>query len=266
MPDIYSRQSFLGENSTDLFNKTKIGIIGLGGGGSHIAQQLAHLGISNIILIDPDNIEFSNLNRTVGATYADALHNIPKVIIAERLIRSIQPNAHIISHQKRWQEVLGCLRDCDVIISCIDGFSERIQLEVTCRRVMIPLIDIGMDVHKGSPYIISGQIVLSMPGYPCYKCMNFIREADLAKEGQRYGLAGPAPQVIWANGVLASTAIALLVQLLTPWSKFDSTNFFIGYEGNGLTLEHDSRLQYASQQSCTHFASINDLGDPFWKP
>ena len=72
MSDQYSRQSFLGEQSEEVFRTTKAGIVGLGGGGSHIAQQLAHIGIGDFALFDPDHIERPNLNRTVGATSADA--------------------------------------------------------------------------------------------------------------------------------------------------------------------------------------------------
>jgi hypothetical protein len=36
-------------------------------------------------------------------------------------------------------------------------------------------------------------------------------------EAEKYGAAGSRPQVVWPNGVLASTAVGLAVQLLTPW-------------------------------------------------
>ena len=45
---------FSGNKSQEIISKTKVGIIGLGGGGSHIAQQLAHVGFQNYVLIDPD--------------------------------------------------------------------------------------------------------------------------------------------------------------------------------------------------------------------
>jgi molybdopterin-synthase adenylyltransferase len=69
------------------------------------------------------------------------------------------------------------------------------QLEESCRRGIIPLIDIGMDVHKDDPYSISGQVIVSMPGRPCFRCMGFIRQKDLDAEGRRYGEGGGNPQV-----------------------------------------------------------------------
>jgi len=84
MNDRFSRQSFLGVDSEALFRSVRVGVAGLGGGGSHIAQQLAHVGIGHFALFDPDTMEFPNLNRTVSATFEDAISNTPKVIVAER--------------------------------------------------------------------------------------------------------------------------------------------------------------------------------------
>jgi molybdopterin/thiamine biosynthesis adenylyltransferase len=69
------RQSFLGDNSDDALQHLRVAIVGLGGGGSHIAQQLAHLGVGQFVLVDPDRIEESNLNRLVGGTVADVQKN-----------------------------------------------------------------------------------------------------------------------------------------------------------------------------------------------
>ena len=67
----FSRQSFLGAQSERKLAETRVAIVGLGGGGSHIAQQLAHVGVGHFRLIDPDCMEASNLNRLVGATQSD---------------------------------------------------------------------------------------------------------------------------------------------------------------------------------------------------
>lgn len=266
MTDRFSRQSFLGEESEALFRATRAGIAGLGGGGSHIAQQLAHVGVGGFVLFDPDFSDFPNLNRTVGATFADAASKLPKVLVAERMIRGINPYSVVWPIQAEWQTDFPALRACDVVFGCIDGFGGRAQLEESCRRAMIPLIDIGMDVHEGEPYSISGQVVVSMPGRPCFKCVGFIREKDLDDEGRRYGEAGGNPQVIWPNGVLASTAVALFVQLIVPWCRIHPGSAFIGYDGDAFTLEHDGRLAVAEKQECGHFGAIGDLGDPLWEP
>ena len=66
------RQSFLGPQSDVVLHDACVSIAGLGGGGSHVSQQCAHLGIGRIQLFDHDIVEDTNLNRLVGATAADA--------------------------------------------------------------------------------------------------------------------------------------------------------------------------------------------------
>lgn len=265
MSERTSRQGFLGEHSDALLETLRVGIIGLGGGGSHIAQQLAHLGVKHFSLFDPDRLEESNLNRTVSATHDDATISLPKVAIAERAIRAVNPHARAWTHQGEWQTAMEAVRECDVIFSCVDGFAQRSRIEETCRRHHIPLIDIGMDVHKGEPFTISGQVVTSIPGGPCFKCLSFIRDRDLEQEGRRYGEAGHRPQVVWPNGTLASTAVGVFVRLFMPWSPHDPNIVFLAYDGNKLTTERDVRFGYAPS-TCLHFVAIGDLGDPFWKP
>lgn len=80
----FSRQYFLGPNSQQQIVACVVGIAGLGGGGSHIAQQLAHLGFRNYILFDRDVIEESNLNRLVGGTMQDVIDKRLKIEIARR--------------------------------------------------------------------------------------------------------------------------------------------------------------------------------------
>ena len=48
----FDRQSFLGVNSQSIIQSTKVGIVGLGGGGSHVVQQLAHIGFLNFVIFD----------------------------------------------------------------------------------------------------------------------------------------------------------------------------------------------------------------------
>ncbi len=63
------RQSFLGSHSERRLTEVTIGLVGLGGGNSHVAQQLAHVGIGNFVLVDEDRISLTNLNRLIGGTW-----------------------------------------------------------------------------------------------------------------------------------------------------------------------------------------------------
>ena len=259
------RQSFLGTDSDMILGAATIGIVGLGGGGSHVVQQAAHLGIGGYVNVDPQTIEHTNTNRLVGGTLADADAQIPKVDIAERLIRRLQPDARIVSVRDYWYACTDELKTCDVLVGAVDSFKERDQLERFARRYLIPYIDIGMDVHElGSKrYLVSGQVILSTPGAPCMRCCGFITDARLGQEANRYGAAGGRPQVVWSNGILASTAVGLLVQILTPWYLNPSRFAYLEYNGNKGTMSRSAHVDALEGFVCPHHPA-DETGDPMF--
>jgi molybdopterin-synthase adenylyltransferase len=260
------RQSFLGKDSEIVLGRTRAAIVGLGGGGSHVVQQLAHIGVGSFMLIDPDCMEDTNLNRLVGGTMEDVKLCTPKVDIAERVIKAVNPAAEVIKHQTSWTMVTAELRDVDVIFACVDSIGCRSELEAFVRRFLIPLIDIGMDVHESNDeFSISGQAVLSLPGKPCMRCMGLITDATLAKEAAKYGAAGRRPQVVWPNGTLASIAVGFFIRLVTPWETRKATPLLLEYDGDLQTVAPSNKLAYLPA-NCNHFDSLHDLGDPFWTP
>jgi molybdopterin-synthase adenylyltransferase len=261
-----SRQSFLGPISDEIFAECRACIVGLGGGGSHILQQLAHIGVQNLLLFDPDKIEISNLNRLVGATHADAMAGVFKVEIGTRIARQINPYCRVEAVADSWQQRPKLLRTSDVVFGCIDTFRGRYELEITCRRYMIPYIDIGMEVHSApTGHLISGQVILSMPGGPCMRCLGFITENDLAHETERYGDAGPRPQVVWPNGILASSAVGVFVQLFSNWSPTPPP-VCVNYDGNKHLLFEDKRAIHLAGRACPHLTDVEGTGNPLWIP
>ena len=118
------------------------------------------------------------------------------------------------------------------IVGCVDTFAGRRDLESFCRRHLIPYIDVGMDVQKTSGgHEIFGQVILSMPGRPCMHCMGFLTDELLAEEAREYGAAGTRPQVIFANGVICSAAIGVVVDLVTGWSCNSRESVYLNFRG-----------------------------------
>jgi len=260
----FSRQSFLGPDSQTVLASTVVGVVGLGGGGSHIVQHLAHLGFHNFVLYDRDHVEESNLNRLIGATCADAVADTSKLAVALRIIHGLDPAAEVDGHSARWQDEPGSLRRCDLVFGCVDSFSERDQLEATCRRHMIPLIDIGLDIAivGDEPPLMGGQVILSMPGEPCMRCLGFLTEDLLAKEASNYGDAGPRPQVVFGNSVLASAAVAIVVDLLTDWTRQLRHVVYLEYRGNEQVLRpHPRAKDKGIASTCPHYP-LTDVGTP----
>ncbi|KFG90844.1 UBA/THIF-type NAD/FAD binding protein [Sphingobium herbicidovorans NBRC 16415] len=256
------RQSFLGAGSDKRLGALTIGIVGLGGGGSHIAQQLAHVGIGHFVLVDDDEIDETNLNRLVGGTRIDVDAKARKVDIAERLIRMVNPTAHILTVAQKWQQAVDALSACDLIFGCLDNVRGKDELEGFCRRLLIPYIDQGMDVHAiDEHYLIAGQVVLSVPGGPCLRCLGIVTEEALEEEARNYGAAGGKPQVIWPNGVLASTAVGLFLQLVTPWHRSVVTGAALEYDGNAHSVQASDRFRRLKGRPCLH-RPTDELGDP----
>ena len=263
----FSRQSFLGPRAGQILAETRVAIAGLGGGGSHIAQQLAHLGVGHIRLIDPDTIEPSNLNRLVGATQKDVDKRAPKVEIALRTILSIRPWADVAIAQKKWQEADHLIKDAHIVFGCLDGYLQRHYLEIAARRYLIPYIDIGMDVTMVADkvYAVAGQMIMTRPGGPCMRCLGFITDGRLNEEENRYGDAGLNPQVVWTNGTLASLAVGAFVKLFTPWFDVNDTYTWLELDGNTQAVAPSEQPKYMPQfVSCPHHGGPDGLGDPFF--
>ena len=258
------RQSFLGESSHAVLAGLTVGLAGLGGGGSHEVQQLAHVGVGTFVVVDGDFITDTNLNRLVGGRFDDVAPKVLKVDIAERVIKGVNPNARVIKHAKPWQEVADALKVCDVIFCSVDGVRAKDELEGFCRRHLIPMVDQGMDVHHlpgPGGHLVAGQVILSSPGTPCLRCLGIVTEEALVEEARKYGDAGSKPQVVWPNGVLASTAVGLFMQLVTPWHGKPTDAAYLEYDANLNTMVMSERFRRKLGKACPHH-DPQDLGDP----
>jgi hypothetical protein len=251
---VFDRQLFLGAKSQLLFENVRVGIVGYGGGGSHVGQQFAHIGIKHPIVFDEDFIEDTNLNRLVGGQWKDVLKKVAKISIARRVIKSILPSANVTAIKSRWQDAPEKLQRCDLVVGCVDTYAERQQLESECRRYLIPYVDIGMDIHQieEEATSMSGQIMLSLPGLSCFWCHGFLTEEKLGKEAAKYGNVGGRPQVVWPNGVLASTAVGIIVELITGWTGRKNARIYLEYDGNAGILKDHVRIRFCDEY-CSHY-------------
>ena len=97
------------------------------------------------------------------------------------------------------------------------------------------------------------------------RCLGFLNGENLAKEAAGYGNVGDKPQVVWANGVLASSAVGMLVQLLTGWTSGYDLPIYLSYDGNLNLVTKHVRLNYI-QADCEHFPIVeNTVGDPVFR-
>jgi molybdopterin-synthase adenylyltransferase len=127
----------------------RVALVGCGGTGSIVAQELAHLGATNLLLVDPDRLTKTNLNRVVGATPADLGRF--KVDIARRMIRRIAPNAVVTTVKGDvLKRVTGkLLLDYDLIFCCTDSDGSRHFLNQLAVPVFHSRNRHGREYHAG---------------------------------------------------------------------------------------------------------------------
>jgi molybdopterin/thiamine biosynthesis adenylyltransferase len=219
-----NRQSIAIPNSDQALARATVGIVGLSGGGSHVVQQLAHIGVGHQINVDNELVERSNLGRLVGAT-EDDVDVTAKTDVAKRVATRIDSTIDVVKVNHRFPspEAIAALKDADIIVTALDSFRAREMLNRFCRRHLIPQVDIGMVIRTKEERLTlaHGQLIVSIPGLACLRCW-FLTDATLAQEPEpgydRDPEAPGDPQVVSMNGVLASEACNCVLDMITAYS------------------------------------------------
>lgn len=200
-----------------------IGIVGLGGTGSILAQQLVHLGVSRFTLIDPDVVDETNLNRVVGANANDV--GALKIEVAKRQLLHHNPNVELtmIAGNVVHQRVAQALMEADFLFSCTDSHGSRSVIQQIAYQYLLPCIDMGSIIAMGEAGIhsILGRTQLLSPGEPCLWCSKLLDpeqiRRDLLTDAERKldpyipGANEVAPSVIWLNGIVVSLAVGMFM-------------------------------------------------------
>jgi len=277
IPSAFSRQLlwFTEEGQREL-GRLRVAVVGCGGTGSHVIQNLAYIGCRDFILIDDDQVEESNMNRLVTAEAADV--GTPKVILGRRLIKRVAPEAKVLTFESKLRaaQVLDIVKGADILLSCVDNDGARLVLNETALAYRIPLIDIavGIEVDKGKLVTAGGRVAIVLPGGPCLHCMNQIdvTEANhflLPLEDQEQnldwgyitGIDVPAPAVVSLNAHLVAAAINELAMLVSgsrdvnPFLEIDLLG--IGRASKG---QYASPIVYKKDPNCVE-CTLAGLGD-----
>lgn len=131
----YSRQTALQEipdGFQDKVKDKKILIVGCGGVGSALAPLLVRGGFRNIVLVDNDVIDTTNIQRQ---TYNSSDVGLPKASTLKENLLKIDPYASIQSHVKLVDEkFLRNLGSVDLIIDATDNFATRRIINSYCEE------------------------------------------------------------------------------------------------------------------------------------
>jgi tRNA A37 threonylcarbamoyladenosine dehydratase len=134
-----------GDAAFRYFQDAHVGIIGVGGVGSWVAEALARSAIGHLTLIDLDNVAESNINRQIHAL-TDTLGKAKVTALAER-IAQINPFCRVTEIEDfitadNLDQMIGSRR-FDFVIDAIDNVRAKTALIAYCRENNIKLITIG---------------------------------------------------------------------------------------------------------------------------
>lgn len=223
-PPLFDRQvRAFGEAGQHTLSGLHVAIVGLGGTGSIVAQQLAHLGVGAFTLVDADTLEATNLNRVAGATVEDV--GASKVDVAARYIARLHPSTHVEAVQGDIMaaRIAERLRDVDIVFGCTDSHGSRAVLQQVAYQYLIPCIDMGTTivVAAGRVTHVYGRVQLLAPGLGCFTCSGLLdpnevrRDMMNAYERQAdpyfHGAHEPAPAVMSLNGTVSSLAVTMML-------------------------------------------------------
>jgi molybdopterin-synthase adenylyltransferase len=246
--EVFDRQiRVFGATGQRALQSLRVAIVGLGGTGSLIAQELAHLGVRDFILVDPDVIEASNLNRVANSSAKGV--GRPKVDVAGAYIETIANSASVsrVQGDVIQAQIARQLRDVDLIFGCTDSHGSRAVLQQVAYQYLIPLIDMGVTIAVRGARIshIFGRVQLLAPGLACFTCDGLLNaeevRRDMMTEFERkadpyiQGAHEPAPAVMSLNGTVASLAVTMMLAAVTG---LPSTARHVLYNAMASTLRH----------------------------
>ena len=259
--EVYDRNiRAITEEGQKKISSARVGVAGVGGLGSIIAEQLVRLGVDDLVIVDPDEVEKSNLPRLQGAKSDDIGRK--KATVVYEYLSSIDPDVEVIPYMDSVQNVPEKLSRCDVLIAGLDNMDSRMWLNEFSLKHLIPWIDSGVRIEKEEETItgMKGIVQVIAPGVTsCFSCINrgnqrqaqmdAMRDEDLeadVKDGYIDGSElSPEPAVVHLNGLIASKAVDQFVRMVTGIAKPDSLLEYDGFESEFSTFDIGSAPQCA---------------------
>lgn len=224
----YDRQErVFGRAGQRLLSGLHIGIVGAGGTGSAVVEQLTRLGVGRLTVVDDDVVTETNLTRIHQSETRDV--GGPKCEIAGRLAADLGVHFGAVQGRVTDPRVARELTACDIVFGCTDDHAGRIVLSRMAPRYLQMLVDVGVTVDVIGGRVVGApcRITVQEPGDLCLSCRGHIdlkvAAAELlpeedrrarAEEGYVPGLGEPDPSVIAYTTLAASVAVSEMISRL----------------------------------------------------
>ncbi len=201
----YSRHIMLkefGVGGQERLLASRVLLIGLGGLGSPASMYLAAAGVGEMVLVDFDRVELSNLQRQIVHGTSDIKR--PKVQSARDRLLAMNPDVRLTTWEKALdeRELIDQAAAADVVVDCSDNFATRFGINAACVQTGTPLVSaaaIRFDAQVA--------VFMNRGDGGCYRCLY-----DDAATGQETcaanGVASPLLGII--GSVQAMEAMKIL--------------------------------------------------------
>lgn len=231
LPAFFDRQvRAFGPDIQRLLRSLRVGIVGAGGTGSATFELLLRLGVGKLLVIDPDDIEQSNLSRIHESRASDVAQ--PKVGVSLRSAQAtgLPSTVEVLCGDITEESTARRLRECDILFGCTDRHLPRAIQSRLSTRYLIPVFDLGVliDSVDGCLQAVAGRITTVFPGTSCLVCRGTIDPIQvraesmsaperemLAAQGYAPELGVPDPAVIAFTTAVAAFGVSDLLHRLT---------------------------------------------------
>lgn len=163
----YSRQILLpeiGSEGQKKLGKARAVVIGCGALGTHALSFLVRAGVGQVVVIDRDIIDISNLQRQALFTEADV--GRPKAKVAEERLRHVNSDIEIwgVVADVNYTNVQKFVRGASVVLDATDNMDTRFLVNDACVKNRIPWVYAGA-------VGVTGMVMAIVPGGPCMRCV-----------------------------------------------------------------------------------------------
>jgi hypothetical protein len=233
----------------DLLQQFDVAVVGVGGTGSPVAEQLVRMGTGSVTILDGDLLDTaSNVRRVVGSTPSDLRATTPprKVDVVGRHLDHLGlgvPVQRVFGDVRR-EQIFRTLLDADLVMCCTDTHSSRAALNDLASVYLLPVIDVGVQAGAKKNGDLAGliaEVSVLTPVTPCLWCRERIsadviraenlppdQRQRLVREGYLVGGVGePAPSVMALTALGAGLATCALLGLLSNEGEVCPSGYWI---------------------------------------
>ena len=208
----------------------RVGIVGCGGTGSAVAEQLTRLGVRRLTLFDADTLSASNVSRVYGS-HPKQVGHLKAGVLADHLCQ-IAPDATIeaVIGMITTRSIAERLTDQDVVFGCTDDNAGRLVLSRLSTYFLVPVFDCGVLLSNGPDGALADinlRVTTLLPGQACLICRNRVDLARAASElltpderkkrideGYAPALGNIEPAVVTFTTTVASLAVSEFLERL----------------------------------------------------